>query len=66
MRWLLVSTLLGLLTVSPGAAQTASATDQKVLKLDRALIDALFKKDRTTFEPLLADDSSDGRIKLAG
>ena len=24
--------------------------------MDRALIDALFKKDRTAFEPLLADD----------
>ena len=56
MRWLLVSTLLALLLVSPGAAQAPSATDQTVLKLDRALIDALFKKDRTAFEPLLADD----------
>jgi len=56
MRWLLVSTLLALLVVSPGAAQAPSATDQTVLKLDRALIDALFKKDRTAFEPLLADD----------
>ena len=56
MRWLLVSTLVGLLVVSPGAAQAPSATDQTVLKLDRELIDALFKKDRTTFEPLLADD----------
>ena len=56
MRWLLVSILLALLVVSPGAAQAPSATDQTVLKLDRELIDALFKKDRTTFEPLLADD----------
>jgi len=56
MRWLLVSTLVALFVVSPGAAQAPSATDQTVLKLDRELIDALFKKDRTTFEPLLADD----------
>ena len=56
MRWLLVSTLVALFVVSPGAAQAPSATDQTVLELDRALIDALFKKDRTTFEPLLADD----------
>lgn len=56
MKWLLVSTWVGLLVVSPGAAQAPSATDQTVLELDRALIDALFKKDRTTFEPLLADD----------
>ncbi len=56
MRWLLVSTLLALLVVSPGAAQAPSATDQTVLKLDRELIDALFTKDRTAFEPLLADD----------
>ena len=56
MKWLLVSTLLALLVVSPGAAQAPSATDQTVLKLDRELIDALFTKDRTAFEPLLADD----------
>ena len=56
MRWLLVSILLALLVVSPGAAQAPSATDQTVLKLDRELIDALFTKDRTAFEPLLADD----------
>ena len=56
MRWLLVPTLVALSVVSPGAAQAPSATDQTVLELDRALIDALFKKDRTTFEPLLADD----------
>jgi len=56
MKWLLVSTWVGLLVVSPGAAQAPSATDQTVLELDRALIDALFKQDRTTFEPLLADD----------
>ena len=56
MRWLLVSTLLALFVVSPGAAQAPSATDQTVLKLDRELIDALFTKDRTAFEPLLADD----------
>ena len=56
MRWLLVSTLVALFVVSPGAAQAPSATDQTVLKLDRELIDALFRKDRTTFEPLLADD----------
>ena len=56
MRWLLVSTLVALFVVSPGAAQAPSATDQTVLELDRELIDALFKKDRTTFEPLLADD----------
>jgi len=48
--------LVALFVVSPGAAQAPSATDQTVLELDRALIDALFKKDRTTFEPLLADD----------
>ena len=56
MRWLLVSTLVALFVVSPGAAQAPSATDQTVLKLDRELIDALFTKDRTAFEPLLADD----------
>ena len=56
MKWLLVSTWVGLLVVSPGAAQAPSATDQTVLELDRALIDALFKNDRTTFELLLADD----------
>lgn len=56
MRWLLVSTLVALSVVSPGAAQAPSATDQTVLKLDRELIDALFTKDRTAFEPLLADD----------
>jgi len=56
MRWLLVPTLVALSVVSPGAAQAPSATDQTVLKLDRELIDALFTKDRTAFEPLLADD----------
>ena len=56
MRLLLVSTLVGLSVVSRGAAQAPSATDQTVLKLDQALIDALFKKNRPAFEPLLADD----------
>jgi hypothetical protein len=56
MKWLLVPTLLGLLVVSPGAAQTPSATDQEVLKLDQTLMDAFLKKERATFEPLLADD----------
>jgi hypothetical protein len=56
MKRLLVPTLLALLVVSPGAAQTPSATDQEVLKLDQTLDDALLKKDRATFEPLLADD----------
>ena len=56
MRLLLASTLVGLLVVSPGGAQAPSATDQTVLKLDQELIDALFKKNRNTFEPLLADD----------
>jgi ketosteroid isomerase-like protein len=48
--------LLGLLVVSKGAAQAPREADQEVLDLDQALIDALFKKDRATFEPLLADD----------
>ena len=56
MRWLVLSTLLGLSVVSPGAAQAPTATDQEVLNLDRALIDALFTKNRARFEPLLADD----------
>jgi len=56
MKWLLVSALLGLLVVSPGSAQTRKETGQAVLELDQTLIDALFKKDRATFEPLLADD----------
>jgi len=56
MRWLVLSTLLGLSVVSPGAAQAPTATDQEVLNLDRALIDALFTKSRARFEPLLADD----------
>lgn len=56
MKRLLVPILLGLLVVSPGAAQTSSATHREVLKLDQTLLDALLKKDRATFEPLLADD----------
>jgi hypothetical protein len=56
MKRLLIPTLLGLLVVSPGAAQTPSATDQEVLKLEQTLDDAFLKKDRATFEPLLADD----------
>ena len=56
MRWLVLSTLLGLLVVSPGAAQAPRAADQELLNLDETLIDALFKKDRAKFEPLLADD----------
>ena len=56
MRWLVLSTLLGLSVASPGSAQAPRQADQEVLNLDHALIDALFKKDRATFEPLLADD----------
>jgi len=53
---LLVPTLFGLLVVSPGAAQTPSATEQEVLKLEQALDDAFLKKDRAALERLLADD----------
>jgi len=56
MKRLLLPILLGLLFVSPGAAQEPSATHQEVLKADQMLLDALLKKDRATFEPLLADD----------
>lgn len=56
MKRLLVPILLGLLIVFPGAAQTPSATDREVLKLDQTLMDAFLKKDRATFEPLLAGD----------
>ena len=54
-RWM-IPALFGLLLGSPGSAQTPGATEQEILKLEQTLDDAFLKKDRATYERLLADD----------
>jgi hypothetical protein len=52
----MIPTLFGLLLCSSGSAQTPGATEQEILKLEQILDDAFLKKDRATYERLLADD----------
>ena len=56
MKRAVVLTLLGFVLSFPARSQTANATEQEILKLERTLIDADHKHDRATFERLLADD----------
>src|SRR6058998_1265143 len=51
-----VVALLGLLASSRAWAQATSATEQEIIKLEQAVTDAQFKKDRAALERLLADD----------
>jgi len=56
MKRTFVVALLGLLASSRAWAQATSATDQEIIKLEQAVTDAQFKKDRAALERLLADD----------
>jgi len=56
MKRTFVVALLGLLASSRAWAQATSATEQEIIKLEQAVTDAQFKKDRAALERLLADD----------
>ena len=56
MKCLVVLTLFGLLAAFPSRAQAPSAAEQEVLRLAQTLDNAFIKKDRATFERMLADD----------
>src|SRR5205823_5203292 len=56
MKRTLVVALLGLLASSGAWAQATSALEQDIIKLEQAVTDAQFKKDRAALERLLADD----------
>src|SRR3989440_12981296 len=56
MKRTLAVTLLVLLASGRARAQPTSATEQEIIKLEQAVTDAQFKKDRAALERLLADD----------
>ena len=56
MKRTFVVALLGLLASSRAWAQATSATEQEIIKLEQAVTEAQFKKDRAALERLLADD----------
>src|SRR5207302_9705491 len=56
MKCTLVVALLGLLASSRAWAQTTSAAEQEIMKLEQTVTDAQIKKDRAALERLLADD----------
>ncbi len=56
MKRTLAVALLGLLGSSGAWAQATSATEQEIIKLEQAVTEAQFKKDRAALERLLADD----------
>ena len=56
MKGTLAVALLGLLASNRAWPQAASAVEQEILKLEQAVTDAQFKKDRAALERLLADD----------
>ena len=56
MKRALLVALLGLLASGRARAQATSATEQEIIKLEQAVTDAQFKKDRAALERLLADD----------
>jgi len=62
-----VVTVVALLAVSPADAQTQSAVEREIIKLEHDWTTAEDKKDRATLEKLLADDligtDSDGNIR---
>jgi len=56
MKGTLAVALLGLLAGSRVAAQTPSAAEQEIIKLEQTVSDAQIKKDRPTLERLMTDD----------
>ena len=56
MKRMLIFTLFAVLAHSPARAQTPNTAEQEVLKLEQTLDQAFLKKDRATFEPMLAED----------
>ena len=56
MKRMLIFTLFAVLTLLPARAQTPNAAEQEVLRLEQTLDQAFLKKDRATFEPMLAED----------
>src|SRR2546430_17718225 len=56
MKGTLLVALLGSFVGSRALAQTPSVVEQEIIKLEQAVTDAQFKKDRATLERLLADD----------
>ena len=56
MKQVLIFTLFVVLFAFPVRAQTPSSAEQEVLRLEQTLDQAFLKKDRATFERMLADD----------
>src|SRR5947199_5773192 len=56
MKRTLAVALLGLLAGSRAWAQASSLVEQDIIKLEQAVTDAQFKKDRAALERFLADD----------
>ncbi len=52
----MAAALLGSLASSRASAQATGAAEQEIIKLERTVTDAQFKKDREALERLLADD----------